>query len=95
MFGKLWVEGDAHPLLFSAPSNESRLTWMGHLEQAIGMQPVSPAILHAEMRRETQGTGIGLSIVQHIIAAHGGKVTVTADPNTFTLTAPIQLPAES
>lgn len=48
-----------------------------------------------EMRRETQGTGIGLSIVQHIIAAHGGKVTVTADPNTFTLSAPIQAPTES
>jgi signal transduction histidine kinase len=48
-----------------------------------------------EMRRETQGTGIGLSIVQHIIEAHGGDVRVTGNPNTFTLSAPIQAPLTS
>jgi signal transduction histidine kinase len=48
-----------------------------------------------ELRRETQGSGIGLSIVRHIIAAHGGDVIVAGDPTTFTLTAPIHPPAES
>ena len=51
--------------------------------------------LGEELRRETQGTGIGLSIVRHIIHAHGGDVLVSSnDPetNTFTLRAPLAPP---
>ncbi len=33
----------------------------------------------SELRRETQGIGIGLSLVQHIVKAHGGRVTVQSD----------------
>lgn len=48
--------------------------------------------LGCELRRETQGAGIGLSIVKHIVEAHGGRVEVESQPGagaTFTLVLPL------
>jgi signal transduction histidine kinase len=48
--------------------------------------------LGSELRRETQGVGIGLSIVRHIIAAHGGNVTVRSnvgEGSRFTIVLPL------
>ncbi len=47
----------------------------------------------SELRRETQGIGIGLTIVKHIVEAHGGRVTVRSAPgqgSRFTLELPRQ-----
>jgi signal transduction histidine kinase len=35
--------------------------------------------LGSELRRETQGVGIGLSVVKHIVDAHGGKILVESE----------------
>ena len=47
----------------------------------------------SELRRETQGVGIGLSIVKHIVEAHGGKVLVASEVgkgSRFTIELPLK-----
>ena len=47
--------------------------------------------LGSELRRDTPGVGIGLSIVKHIVEAHRGRVTVESAPgqgSRFTMEFP-------
>ncbi|MCW5557423.1 MAG: HAMP domain-containing histidine kinase [Verrucomicrobiae bacterium] len=46
----------------------------------------------SELRRETQGIGLGLAIVRHIVQAHHGTITVDSAPGrgaTFTIETPL------
>jgi two-component system, OmpR family, sensor kinase len=65
-------------------------------DEGPGMSPeiaarVFDRFYRAEKRTSDNGAGLGLSIVQRVVQAHGGEVSVTTRPgegSTFTVTLP-------
>ena len=73
------------------------------VDHGIGIPPNEQAKVFEKFYRacdplvhNTKGSGLGLSLVRHIVEAHGGEVGVESSPgkgSKFTITLPVQNPA--
>ncbi|MFP5246610.1 MAG: sensor histidine kinase, partial [Thermoanaerobaculia bacterium] len=71
-------------------------------DHGIGIPPVEQKKIFEKFYRvgstlvhDVKGSGLGLSIVQHVVKAHGGRVELVSAPgegSTFTLVLPVQSP---
>lgn len=81
---------------------EERIVEIAVVDQGMGVPAdLQPRLFERFYRvdparsRDTGGTGLGLSIVKHIVADHGGEVTVWSEPgqgSTFTIRLPLAGP---
>ncbi len=88
---------------YSGAGNSSVPTWIEFWVEDQG--PGIPAVEHekifdrfyrlgSELRRDTQGVGIGLSIVKHVVEAHHGQVVIRSQPGHGSRFV-VQLPVSS
>jgi signal transduction histidine kinase len=70
------------------------------VDHGIGIPPKEQAKIFEKFYRvgdplvhDTKGSGLGLSLVRHIVHAHGGDIAVQSEPgqgSTFTITLPVE-----
>ena len=86
----VWVDVERDGPLLAIRVRDHGLGIPGDEQQDIFRKFVRGTAAKAE---NIKGTGIGLSMVQHIVTAHGGKVRLSSAPgagSTFTLLLPVE-----
>ena len=81
-----------------APDNRKVLLWVEDHGPGIPLKEQERIFerfyrLGSELRRDTQGVGIGLSIVKHVVEAHGGEVIVRStvgEGSRFIIELPVE-----
>jgi two-component system sensor histidine kinase SenX3 len=94
-----WIGGG----VATAPSDGSVVFWVEDHGSGIPPEEHEKIFerfyrLGSELRRETQGVGIGLSIVKHIVEGHGGRVSVRSvvgQGSRFAIELPANRPMEA
>ncbi len=94
------VSNSSAPLASNGDANQGSTILLWVEDQGEGIPPAEHHKIFerfyrrgSELRRETQGVGIGLSIVKHIVEAHHGCVQVRSDVgqgSRFTIELPIE-----
>ena len=98
--GKITVEAFSSTSLTGEPQVTVRVSDTGPgiaLEDQVKLfQPFSQ--VDGSLTRKTGGSGLGLSICEHLIRLHHGKIGLESEPgqgSTFFFTLPVQQPSES
>jgi signal transduction histidine kinase len=88
---KIEAKKDGERVLISVADKGIGIAKSEHLKIFEKFYRAEDSLVH-----ETKGSGLGLSLVKHIMEAHGGAVIVESAPgkgSTFTLALPIKRPA--
>ena len=78
-------------------ANADRQVWLNITDTGVGI-PVGVDVFEPFVTTKAKGTGLGLTIVRQMVAAHDGTLTyhsVPGEGTTFTLILPAAPPVET